>query len=89
MRYVQQAAYGIRCAACSSATQRRAIMQTTKKQLTPLTLRKVNNTLRLSVPHQYVKRFKLEPGDQVAWIEQASGVQLKFFKLKALAATGS
>jgi bifunctional DNA-binding transcriptional regulator/antitoxin component of YhaV-PrlF toxin-antitoxin module len=45
----------------------------------PITLRKLNSTLRIQVPHEFKRRFGLNEGDEVVWEEEANGdVRLKF-----------
>jgi hypothetical protein len=54
-----------------------------------LTLRRVNSngsTLRIGIPHQFVKDRDLSEGDQVVWIEEADCVRLRFIRLADLAA---
>jgi bifunctional DNA-binding transcriptional regulator/antitoxin component of YhaV-PrlF toxin-antitoxin module len=53
-----------------------------------LTLRRVNTfrkSLRLGIPHKFVKARGLTEGDQVVWIEEADGVRLKFVRLADVA----
>ena len=51
-----------------------------------LTLRRVNSTLRMSIPSEFVKERGLRHGDQVFWVEDETGVHLRFIRLADLAA---
>jgi bifunctional DNA-binding transcriptional regulator/antitoxin component of YhaV-PrlF toxin-antitoxin module len=45
----------------------------------PIVLRKLNDTLRVQVPHEFKRRLGLREGDTVVWQEEADGsVRLKF-----------
>jgi bifunctional DNA-binding transcriptional regulator/antitoxin component of YhaV-PrlF toxin-antitoxin module len=55
-----------------------------RQSVVHLLLRRVNNTLRVSVPRDYVDRYGLSPGDHVMWIEEQDGVKLKFVRLAEL-----
>ncbi len=47
-------------------------------------LRRVNTSLQITVPKEYVKRHELQGGDHVVWIEDEEGVRIKFVKLSAI-----
>jgi hypothetical protein len=49
-----------------------------------LILRRINNTLRVSLPREFILRQGLSEGDHVVWTEHEDGVKLKFVKLAEL-----
>jgi hypothetical protein len=55
------------------------------RNLTHLILRKINTTLRISLPHQFIKEHGLSEGDHVVWIPNENGdVTLKFVRLNTI-----
>ncbi len=46
-----------------------------------ITLRRINGTLRVSVPPEYKKQHNLKVGDVAIWTEDANGVHLRFVKI--------
>jgi hypothetical protein len=48
---------------------------------THILLRRINNTLRVSLPIEFVRRNRLSVGDSVVWTEEDGSVRLKFLKL--------
>jgi antitoxin component of MazEF toxin-antitoxin module len=50
-----------------------------------LQLRKLNNSLRLVIPKNYVEEHDLEPEDHVMWQPEHDGVRLRFLKPKDVA----
>ena len=51
------------------------------RTLTHIILRRINNTLRISLPLEFVQKHDLKEGDHAMWIEEEDGVKLKFAKL--------
>ena len=51
------------------------------RTLTHIILRRINNTLRISLPLEFVRKHGLKEGDHAMWIEEKGGVKLKFAKL--------
>jgi hypothetical protein len=49
-----------------------------------IVLRRVNDTLRIALPRNFVTQQGLCPGDHVVWEEEDGSVKLKFFKLTEL-----
>ena len=49
---------------------------------TYIPLRRINDTLRISVPIEFKRRYDLKEGDQVMWIEDENGVRLRFAKTR-------
>jgi hypothetical protein len=48
-------------------------------------LRRINSTLRITVPIEFVRRNEFRDGDYVLWTEEDDGcVKLKFYKIDAL-----
>jgi hypothetical protein len=57
----------------------------TAVQMVPVILRRINNTLRVSLPSTYVKEHELRPGDQALFIPEPNGdVRLRFVKMTTL-----
>ena len=54
------------------------------RTLTHIILRRINNTLRISLPLEFVQKHDLKEGDHAMWIEEEDGVKLKFAKLAVL-----
>jgi hypothetical protein len=44
-------------------------------------LRRLNNTLRIGLPTDYVNKNGLEEGDVAIWIEDELGIRLKFVRV--------
>jgi hypothetical protein len=44
-------------------------------------LRKLNDTVRIGVPLEFKRRHNLTEEDQVVWVEDETGVHLKFLKI--------
>ena len=54
-------------------------------QMVPVILRRINNTLRVSLPSTYVKEHDLKVGDQALFIPEKNGdVRLRFVKMTTL-----
>jgi hypothetical protein len=49
-----------------------------------LILRRINNTLRVSLPREFIIRQGLSEGDHCVWTEHEDGATLKFVKLAEL-----
>jgi bifunctional DNA-binding transcriptional regulator/antitoxin component of YhaV-PrlF toxin-antitoxin module len=45
-----------------------------------LFLRRVHNTLRISVPIEFIRKYGLSEGDSVLWLEEGNSVTLKFVR---------
>jgi hypothetical protein len=52
------------------------------RTLTYIILRRINNTLRISLPLEFGQKHDLKEGDHALWIEEEDGVKLKFAKLE-------
>jgi antitoxin component of MazEF toxin-antitoxin module len=46
-----------------------------------VTLRRVGNSLFLTIPAEFVKAFRLGPGDTVSWDGDENGATIKFFRV--------
>jgi hypothetical protein len=54
-------------------------------QMVPVILRRINRTLRVSLPATFVKERGLKIGDQALFIPEANGdVRLRFVKMTTL-----
>jgi antitoxin component of MazEF toxin-antitoxin module len=49
-----------------------------------VTLRQVGGSLALSVPADFVRAFRLSPGDRVTWEGDEDGATVKFFRVEVM-----
>ena len=55
-------------------------------QVVRVPLRKLNETLRIAVPRDFVHEMGLRAGDYVDWVREHDNVRLKFVKVEPPAA---
>jgi len=51
-------------------------------QIARIPLRKINETLRVSLPHEFVRELGLRAGDYVDLVQDNGSVKLKFVKVE-------